>query len=171
MTAGNGDSKMILSRNKANGYFCPVCGGRELRHFGQRFYDTGCGTCGAEFYIADMTPDEFAQEVAYGASNLNWDALNISQIAMMASRADREVADALRDPEVAVWIDNYIACMDARGDCLSNQEWAEEYPSIVREVTGDPSGLIYALTEDGAGYEERDLLDRLMAINAGYNRR
>ena len=165
---------MIHSRKRAGGYFCPVCGGTDLESKGPgTYYDTRCRGCGAEFYTDGLTPEDFAEEVELGADNLDWNALDIGQVMRMASNMDPKVAEAFRDPDLALWIENYFGYVRgiSHGNDPSNREWAEDMGSLVRFVMDDPSDIVDFLSSNGVGYVERDLIDRLSAVHVRYGRR
>ena len=164
---------MILSRNEQSGYFCPVCKSRNLEFRGRsEYYDTRCRDCGAEFYTDGLTPEEFAEEIELGADNLNWDELNTEQVMAMAANMDPYVARAFQDYDLYLWINNYFGYIRdiSNGNDSDNHEWADQMGGLIKVVLQDPSDIIEILTGGDIGYTEQDLCDRLLAINAKYNR-
>ena len=164
---------MILSRNEREGYYCPVCRTTNLQFLGRsEYYDTVCRDCGARFYTVGFTPEEFDEEVELGADNMDWSELNIEQIMAMAANMDPYVAKAFQDYDLYLWINNYFGYVrdNNHGNDPGNQEWAETMGSLIKVVLDDPSDIIEDLTGGDMGYTEHDLYDRLLAINARYNR-
>lgn len=164
---------MMLSRNERGGFYCPVCGGRDLRSRGRStYYDTECEGCGARFITDGYTPEEFAEEVELGAENLDWNGLSIEQVMAMAANMDPYVANAFRDYDLYLWINNYFGYIRdiSNGNDSDNHEWADQMGSLIKVVMQDPSDIIELLTSGDMGYTEQDLYDRLLAIHARYSR-
>lgn len=165
--------KMMLSRNERSGFYCPVCHGTSLEpNRYDYYYDTVCRGCGARFMTEGYTPEEFAEEIELGAENLDWNGLSIEQVMAMAANMDPYVANAFRDNDLYLWINNYFGYIRdiSHGNDSNNHEWADQMGSLIKIVMQDPSDIIELLTGGDMGYTEQDLYDRLLAIHARYSR-
>ena len=164
---------MMLSRNERGGFYCPVCGGRNLRSRGRlTYYDTECEGCGARFITDGYTPEEFAEEVELGAGNLDWEDLSTEQVMAMAANMDPYVAEAFRDHDLYLWINDYIEYTNYldHGNGPGNQETADDMHNLVDVVIERPSEVLDLLSYEEMGPTERDLYDRLLAIHVRYSR-
>ena len=117
---------MMLSRNES-GFYCPVCHGTSLEpNRYDYYYDTKCGGCGATFMTEGYTPEEFDEEIELGAGNLDWNGLSIEQVMAMAANMDPYVANAFRDYDLYLWINNYfgyIRDISNGNDSTVSAEW------------------------------------------------
>ena len=164
---------MMLSRNERSRFYCPVCHGTVLEpNRYDYYYDTVCKGCGARFMTEGYTPEEFAEEGELGAGNLDWEELDTEQVMAMAANMDPYVAEAFRDHDLYLWINNYIGYTNYldHGNGPGNQETAEDMHNLVDVVIDRPSEILDLLSYDEMGPTERDLYDRLLAIHARYSR-